>query len=309
MRSGVSCARVACIFDIRDHAGANQVLDPAGFTAEDEELLIEREILAGGKSRAFVGSRPAAVALLRELAPFLGDIHGQHDQQLLFSADAQREMLDTFAGTREILGRLGETWHEWRAAGAGLEELERSEQEKLRMLDMWQFQRREIEAAAPQAGEDAALENERRILQNLERLQENAGTAYEALYDSPQSAFALLRQAARRVEEICRIDPELGSVREPLQSAEVALQEASYTLRDYLTKLEANPSRLEEIESRLAILDRLKRKYGQSLEQVSAFLAEVRGTSRPSSMLAIAWKHCANAGTPPRKITNGRPRC
>src|SRR5215831_17016311 len=97
IRSGESRARVAGIFEVRDHPGVRRLLEPAGFSIEDGELLIEREILAGGKSRAFLGSRPVAVSLLRELAPHLGDIHGQHDQQLLFSADAQRDMLDAFA--------------------------------------------------------------------------------------------------------------------------------------------------------------------------------------------------------------------
>ncbi|HZT31426.1 MAG TPA: DNA repair protein RecN [Bryobacteraceae bacterium] len=276
IRSGESRARVAGIFDVRDHAGVRALLEPAGFTPEDGELLIEREILAGGKSRAFLGSRPAAAALLRDLAPLLGDIHGQHDQQLLFSGEAQREMLDAFAEGGEALARLGGTFQRWRAADAELDQLERTEQEKLRLLDLWEFQRREIESAQPRAGEDAALENERRVLQNLGRLQESAGTAYAALYDSPESALALMRQAARRLDELCRIDPSLAAVRENLRSAEIPLQEASYGLRDYLSGLEADPGRLEEIESRLAALDRLKRKYGHSLEEVLAFLEQVR---------------------------------
>ena len=101
IRSGEERARIAGIFDVRGNEAVRKVLDPAGFEAEDGDLLIEREVLAGGKSRAFIASRPATAALLRDLAPHLADIHGQHDQQLLFSSDAQREMLDAFAGTRE----------------------------------------------------------------------------------------------------------------------------------------------------------------------------------------------------------------
>src|SRR5690349_7429674 len=103
VRTGEPRARVAGIFDVRDQAAIRRLLEPAGLEIEDGELLIEREILAGGKSRAFVGSRPVSASLLRELAPFLGDIHGQHDQQLLFSAEAQRDMLDAFADNREAL--------------------------------------------------------------------------------------------------------------------------------------------------------------------------------------------------------------
>ena len=277
VRSGEARARVAGIFDVRDHPAVRALLEPAGFQIEDGELLIEREILAGGKSRAFLGSRPAAAGLLRELAPHLADIHGQHDQQLLFSADAQRDMLDGFADNRDLLSSVATVWRDWRAAGAELEDLERTEQEKLRLLDLWEFQRKEIEAADPRPAEDAALEAERRVLQNLGRLQESTGTAYAALYDSPESAVAQVRVAARRLDELCRIDPGLAPVRENLQTAGLALEEASYTLRDYLGRLEANPGRLDEIENRLAALDRLRRKYGQSIEEVLAFLDEVRG--------------------------------
>jgi DNA repair protein RecN (Recombination protein N) len=277
VRSGEQRARVAGIFEVRGCRRIKEILEPAGFAIEDGELLIEREILAGGKSRAFLGSRPAAVALLRELAPFLGDIHGQHDQQSLFHAEAQRDMLDAFAGNGEALACLGEVFREWRLAGAELERLECSEQEKLRLLDLWEFQRREIEAAGLDAGEDAALENERRVLQNLGKLQESAGAAWAALYDSPQSALAQVRQASRRVDELARIDGTQAHIRENLNAAVLPLEEAAYALRDYLSRLEANPGRLEEVESRLAALDRLKRKYGRTIGDVLAFLEEVRG--------------------------------
>ena len=234
VRTGESRARVAGIFEVREQPGVRGLLDSAGLEVEDGELLIEREILAGGKSRAFVGSRPVAVALLKDLAPFLGDIHGQHDQQLLFSSEAQREMLDGFAGNRELLDAAARIYHEWRAAAAELEELERNEQEKLRLLDLWSFQLKEIESAALLPDEDTLLENERRVLQNVQKLQESAGTAYDALYENPESAVALARIAAKRVEELYRIDASLDGLREHLKAAELSLQEAAYGLRDYL---------------------------------------------------------------------------
>ena len=215
---------MAGIFEVRDQAAVRRLLEPAGLEVEEGELLIEREILAGGKSRAFVGSRPVAVSLLKDLAPFLGDIHGQHDQQLLFSREAQRDMLDGFAGNRELLDRGGATSiSEWRAAAAELEELERNEQEKLRLLDLWSFQRKEIESAALVPDEDTQLENERRVLQNVQKLQESAGTAYDAVYESPESAVSLTRIAAKRVEELCRIDASLEGLREHLKAAESEL--------------------------------------------------------------------------------------
>jgi DNA repair protein RecN (Recombination protein N) len=141
---------------------------------------------------------------------------------------------------------------------------------------LWSFQRREIEDASPKPGEDAELEAERRRLQNFARIQEAASGAYQSLYESPESALAALRSAARRLEDLARIDPALAALAESLKPAEYAVQESSLSLRDYLSRLEADPGRLEEIESRLAVLEKLKRKYGAGLEQVVAYLEEVR---------------------------------
>ena len=276
IRTGESRARLAGIFDVKEHAGVRRLLEPAGIEIEDGELLVEREVLAGGKSRAFVGSRPVAASLLRELAPHLADIHGQHDQQLLFSNEAQRDMLDAFAADGELLERVGRVYREWRGTAAELEEIERGEQEKLRLLDLWSFQRKEIEAAALQPEEETALQNERRVLQNVQKLQEYAEAAYGALYDSPESAVSLTRIAGKRLDELLRIDPVLEPLREHLKAADLSLQEVSYGLRDYMSGLEANPGRLEEVETRLAAIDRLKRKYGQSIAEILAFLDEVR---------------------------------
>jgi len=266
IRSGHDRARISGIFTAPD-------LGKLDLDVEQGELLIEREILAGGKSRAFIGSRPAAAALLREIAPLLGDIHGQHEQQLLFSSDAQLRMLDLFAEAGDTVRDL---FSRWTAAGRELSELERTEQEKLRLLDLWNFQKKEIESAAPKVGEDSALELERRLLMNVGRVQENAAAAFAALYDSPESALALVRAATKKLDDVARIDSSVGPMRETLEPAAIAIQEASYSLRDYLDKLEANPARLEQVEERLAALDKLKRKYGATLEEVIRFLDEAQ---------------------------------
>jgi DNA repair protein RecN (Recombination protein N) len=276
VRTGEARARVAGIFDVPEPAALRRLLEPAGLEVEDGELLVEREILASGKARAFVGSRPVSAALLKDLAPLLADIHGQHDQQLLFSSEAQRDMLDASGGHAGLADQAGSFYRQWRAAAEELEEIERSEQEKLRLLDLWQFQRKEIESANLEAEEDVALENERRVLQNVQRLEEAAAAAYGAVYEGEDSAQRLTRAALKRVDEICRIDASLEPLREHLKSADLSLQEASYGLRDYLSRLEANPGRLEEVESRLEAIARLKRKYGQSIAEVLSFLEEVR---------------------------------
>ncbi len=276
VRSGAERARISGIFELPNDAVLAELLRQAGIEAEEEELLIEREIQAEGKSRVFVGSRPATVSLLRDLAPFLGDIHGQHDQQRLFAADTQLEMLDSFAASAPVLEETASLYRRWRAAAEELEQLEASEQERLRLADLWSFQRKEIESVAPQPGEDAALESERRVLQNVARLEEHAAGAYDALYEAADSALARIRQASRHLDEICRIDPSLEGVRESLSPAAITVEEAAHELRHYLGRLEADPARLEQIESRLAAMDRLKRKYGNTLEEILRFLDDVR---------------------------------
>ena len=275
VRSDTERARVAAIFEAPKDAGLLGLLDQAGAPVEDGELLIEREVLAGGKSRAFLGNRPVTMALLREIAPFLGDIHGQHEQQQLFSSAAQLQSLDEFAGLEGQREEVAGLFRRWKGMESELEELNRSEQEKLRMADLWSFQRKEIDAAALKPGEDAQLEQERLVLRNVAKLQENANAAYAALYEEQASVSAQLRTALKKVEELARIDASLQRVVETLQSAAIGVDEASDSIRDYLDKLEADPKRLDEIESRLALIERLKRKYGSSLDDVLAFLEDV----------------------------------
>ncbi len=276
IRAGAERARISGIFEVTPSKALDEILSAAGVEIEDNELLIEREILAGGKSRAFAGNRPATLALLKELAPFLGDLHGQHDQQLLFSPSAQREILDSFAGSPALVDDVAGIYARWRAASAELEDLDRTAQEKLRQLDLLRFQVSEIEAVEPKAGEDAELENERRVLRNVVKIQETAGAAYEALYEDPASAVTQLKAVRRRMEDLARIDDSVKDVISALETASIAAEEASDALRHYLDKLEADPARLDEVESRMAALEKLKRKYGANVEEILAFLDQVK---------------------------------
>jgi DNA repair protein RecN (Recombination protein N) len=275
VRSGAARARVTGIFQAPATDEFKRLLDESGIDVEDGELLVEREVQVSGKSRAFVGSRPVAITLLRSLAAHLGDLHGQHDQQELFSADGQLEMVDSFAGSWPVLRDVAEIHARWQRACRELEELDRGEQERLRMTDLWSFQQRELNQAGLRQGEDTALDSERRVLANVARLQEHAGAAFELLYQAEGAALAQVRQARKRLEELCRIDPSQAGTLAALQPAEIALAEAAHALRQYLGGLEADPARLEQVESRLAAIDKLKRKYGSSVEEMIAFLEDV----------------------------------
>ncbi len=273
IRSGEERARVSGVFEAGDRAA--KVLADAGFDTEDGELLIEREILSNGKSRVFVNSRPSTVAVLKDLAPHLGDIHGQHDQQLLFDPAAQLAMLDAFGKHRELRVKVRDLFGVWKRLTSEIAALEGSEQEKARLLDLWQFQKREIENASLRSGEDAELEAERRVQQNAGKLLETAGSAYEALYEAPESAWTTARAVAKKLDELARIDTAMEPVRQALEPALIAMQDVSWSLRDYLGRMESNPERLEEIELRLAAIDKLKRKYGGTVDEILAFFEDV----------------------------------
>jgi len=267
VRAGAARARVAGLFELD--------APPAGVELDQGELLVEREILAEGKSRVYLNRRLATVAALRELAPALADIHGQHEQQDLFSAETQREMLDRFAGALELAHEVATAWAAWQETIRRLESLRHDEQEKLRLLDLWKFQRQEIAQAALQPGEDARLEEEKRVLANLGRIQQGAGAAYEALYESGSAAAAQIKLAARALEDLARFDPAFGTLAQQLQGSRVAVEEVAREIGRYLERVDASPERLAEIEDRLALLDKLKRKYGASLAEVAAFGEEV----------------------------------
>ena len=277
VRTGTDRARVAGIFEVDPQGAVAKLLSEAGVELEDGELLLQREISASGKSRAFAGSRPATTSLLREVGSHLGDIHGQHEQQKLFARRTRNWKCSTpLPHPASLLAEVAAVFREWHQVSSQLAELDKSEQERLRLADLWRFQRKEIEDASPQPGEDAELEDEKRVLQNLTRLQEHADAAYSALYDSADSALARLRQARRSLEEICRIDARLSGASENLATAEITIEETAHELRHYLETSELDPARLDHVETRLAVIEKLKRKYGTTLDQVLSFLEDVR---------------------------------
>ncbi len=283
IRTGAAQARVSGVFEVdttrgevEASRGLTGLLEEAGIEIEDGELLVEREIQGSGKSRAYVGNRPVTVSLLKSLAPYLADIHGQHDQYDLFSAQLQLVMLDEFAGAGAQRAAVGEIYRQWRDAAAELEDLDRNAQEKLRLMDLWKFQRKEIEAVAPQPEEDDDLAAERAVLRNVVRLTELAGSSYDALHENADSISGQLSAITRNLEELAEIDPSTAEIASTLEQAVIGIDETAHQLRSYLGKLDADPARLDEVESRLAAIEKLKRKYGGSVEEILQFLDEAR---------------------------------
>jgi DNA repair protein RecN (Recombination protein N) len=270
VRHGAEKAVLGCVFE--STAGAAAVLDANGIDAEafSDDILLRREISSGGKGRVFVNNQPATVAVLKELAPELGLIHTQGETLGSFDQAQQRTLLDRFGGIST--DGVAASFAAWRATMERLVELEASEQDRLRMADLWRFQAKEIaEAQIAAEDEDAQLEAEKRVLANAEKLYTAAMSAQELLYEQEGSAESTLTAALKHVEELARYDTRFAEPAQQLAAAKAAVEDVSAGVRDFAEKVHASPERLEEIEDRLAALDRLKRKYGASLGAVLRF--------------------------------------
>jgi DNA repair protein RecN (Recombination protein N) len=271
VRHGADKAVVACVFE--STRGAEAILEENGIDAEGNEIILRREILSTGKGRVFVNNQPATVAVLKLLAPELALVHAQSETVSSFDQAQQRILLDRFGGLS--IEAVAAAHARWREASARLDELVQGEQDRLRMVDLWSYQRKEIEQAHLTAGEDEALETEKRVLANAEKLYAAAMGAFDQLYEGGASAEVALRAALRNVEELARYDGRFTEAAQQLASARATLGDVAASLRDYAEGINASPERLAEIEDRLALLDRLKRKYGKTVAEVMAFGEEV----------------------------------
>jgi DNA repair protein RecN (Recombination protein N) len=271
VRHGADKAVVACVFE--STANAETILEENGIDSGGSDVILRREILSTGKGRVFVNNQPATVAVLRQLAPELALVHAQSESLSSFDQAQQRMLLDRFGGLDT--GAVAEAHARWKEAQVKLDDLLQGEQDRLRMVDLWSYQSKEIEAARLAAGEDEALETEKRVLANAEKLYAAATSAFEQLYEGGASAEAALRSALRNVEELARYDARFTDSVQQLAAARAATSEIATSLRDYAESINASPERLAEIEDRLALLDRLKRKYGKTIAEVVAFGEEV----------------------------------
>jgi DNA repair protein RecN (Recombination protein N) len=271
VRHGADKAVVSCVFE--STPGAEAILEANGIDAEATDIILRREILSTGKGRVFVNNQPATVQVLKQLAPELALVHAQTETLSSFDPTQQRILLDRFAGIS--LDAAAEAYARWRAAQDKLNDLLQGEQDRLRMVDLWTYQRNEIEQGRLQPGEDEALETEKRVLANAEKLYAAALGAFDQLYEGSTSAEAALEGAIRNVEELARYDARWAEPAQQLASARATLSDVAASLRDYAEGINASPERLAEIEDRLALLDRLKRKYGKSVAEVIAFGEDV----------------------------------
>jgi DNA repair protein RecN (Recombination protein N) len=211
--------------------------------------------------------------VLRQLAPELALVHSQGETLGSFDQEQQRLLLDRFGAISTEA--VGEAFRAWQRTTAKLTELQSAEQDRLRMADLWRFQSGEIAGAELTAeDEDAQLEAEKRVLGNAEKLYTAAMSAHDLLYESENAVEATLGAALKHLEELARYDARFTEPAQQLAAAKATVEDVSAEVRDFAEKINATPERLEEIEDRLAALDRLKRKYGKTLAEVIAFGAE-----------------------------------
>jgi len=272
VRQGAERAVVSAVFDGAGREVA-RILDQNGLDGDGGSVILRREISGSGKGRVFINNQPATVAVLRQLAPHLAVVHAQNEAILAFDVAARRGLLDAFA--ESPVEPVKKTFARWKELGDRIAELDRDEQDRLRLVDLWKFQQKEIAEARLQPAEDQRLESEKRVLANAEKVYAAAMSAYEVLYDSGSSAAASLRTATRHLEELARYDTKFLEGAAAIESARLNAEDVAASLRDYAQNLHASPESLAEVEDRLAMLDRLKRKYGKTLEEVMAYGEDV----------------------------------
>jgi DNA repair protein RecN (Recombination protein N) len=273
LKSGAERGSIEGLFLLAPNPQLESLLENSGLQNGDE-LIIRREISAGGRNKIFINNQLATQSLLRDLRPFLVDIHGQGDQQTLFDTDTHLELLDSFAGHHALRAEVAEAYEALTGLQRELATLRKDSAEKFQLVDTLQFQIAELENAQLSLGEDERLEEERRRLSNVEKLTTLCQSSYSRIYEDDDAALARLRQTLKEIEELSEYDSGFREYLEGLESARAVLEDLSFALRDFADKLEFSPSRLATIADRLAELSRLKRKYGGAIEAALEHLAQ-----------------------------------
>jgi DNA repair protein RecN (Recombination protein N) len=261
VRTGESQATIEAIFE-----------DPVA-----GEIVVKREVSSQGRSRSFINDSLATAGALRALADRLVELHGQHEHQALLDPLSHLPLVDESANLRPLADRVATAWAAMRALREQRDRAQMDVREKTARLDLIAFQLSEIETAAPTSGEDEGLATTKQVLVNAERIQRLCEEAYASLYDSDDAVLAQLGQVWKRVGELATLDPQFASHLEARETVKSALEDLAYFLRRYADGIDSTPGRLQQVEDRLALLERLKRKYGPTLQEVLDTATSLRG--------------------------------
>lgn len=278
VRAGAAKATVNVVIDVSDAPFVRAQCDELGIAIEDNLLYIQREVLAEGRSTCRVGGRMTPVAGLKALGKSLVDLHGQHDHQALLDPEGHVVYLDAWIGEPASLLRqaVAEAYGAAEGARRALADLRKGLRDREQRVDLLKFQVNEIESVSPEPGETETLETQLSRLKNSERLAESSLGALNTLAEQEGCAIDLLGDAVKSLEGIVRYDASLEAVMKPLQEALYALEDGTHSLREYTESLDADPAILDEVQTRLDALRRLRRKYGEDETAVLTHLASAQ---------------------------------
>lgn len=276
VRTGEKQAFVSARFENIGNNAA-QKLDELGFASDDDELILQRTLNSSGKSSCRINGKPATASMLRELSPFLINIHGQHESYELFSPDTHVDYIDSFGGCENALNSYKEKYTRFKILKKKLDEANRDEGERLREIDLLSFQANELSEAAVEKGEEAGLEAERTSLVNYERIFSllNEARVYLLGNDSDGGAEAV-DMAAGAMRSAAEFDSEYAGISDSLTDIYYNLKDCAEQISDAIDGLESDPERLEEIEERLDLLNRLSRKYNTPCDELPKLADEIQ---------------------------------
>ncbi len=276
VRRGTDGLWVQAVFDVSGRQDIKDILTEQGIDAEDE-LFLKRQVSAVGKSRALINGVQAPLAVLKQLGARLVDIHGQHENQALLKAGAPLAVTDAFGGGElaAALTAYKELYAVYIAAKEKVERLAQDNEQRGLLMDRYQWEINEITGVALKAGEEEALEEEARLLQNGERIIRSVGEAYSAL-DGDNAALEILARVREELLYAARYDAKLAVYAETVDSAWISLDDCRTELGDYLSRSDFNEERAERVQKRLDTIYRLQKKYNGSTEAVLAYLKEAQ---------------------------------
>jgi DNA repair protein RecN (Recombination protein N) len=270
VRTGADRAAVEAVFDLSGRDDLKARLDELGHAAEDDLLILRREVQAEGRNRAWINGSPATAGTVGDFGRVLVDLHGQHEHQTLLRPDAQRSILDDFAGAREAAQAVAELHGELAALRSEGEEKAERRRELEARADFLRFQLGEIQEAELAADEDRAVDEELKRLEHAEELARDAEAVHQLLYAEEGSASERLARARELLRNLARFDPGLEELRDRVEEVYHLATEAGRSAGDYASGVEVDPGRTEELRGRADLLFRLKRKYGPELADVLA---------------------------------------
>lgn len=277
IKEGESAAQIEGLFSLKPTAELHEIFYESGIELDEGgeiDLIVRRELAATGRNRIFINNQLVTQNFLKKIGVFLVDIHGQGEQATLFNASTHLEILDEYAKLKDLRGHLAAKYRHWSNVQTELGMLRQNEAEKLQLLDILRFQVEEIQKANLQPGEDETLEEEKRRLNNVEKLSTLSDESFALLYENEEATVTTLKRAMRRITELAEFESSFAAYHEGLQTAQALLEDLAISVRDFRNRLEFSPERLAEIENRLVEISRLKRKYGGTVETVLKHLEE-----------------------------------